>query len=284
MIYKLLPVDSAWIMVHTHFLGPQDAPLLVMWHGVMRSSRTFAPLWPHLCPTWRLHLIDHRGHGLSPWRDRYLVSDYTADAVASVRQLVQPAVLYGHSLGALVAAGVAAELPHLVRAIILEDPPSPAFLGNPEASSYGAIFRGFQEAARQKGATIAELTALLAALRVVGPTGEVSLGTIRDASSLRLSARMLLELDPETMKPLIAGEWLQGVDFQAVLRRIRCPVLLLQADNTAGGMLSESESQTLRDCLTDVTLARFPGIGHQIHWLATEPLLRSVLAFLESLP
>jgi pimeloyl-ACP methyl ester carboxylesterase len=187
-------------------------------------------------------------------------------------------------LGALVAAGVAAELPQLVRAAVLEDPPSSPFLANPDATGYGAIFRGFQEASRRKSATVAEMAAVLAALSVPTATGAVTLGTLRDATSLRLSARMLTELDPEAITPLVAGRWLEGIDFQAVLRRVRCPVLLLQADEAAGGMLSDAEAAKMLACLGDGSPARFPGIGHQIHWLAPEALLRHLLAFLEALP
>jgi pimeloyl-ACP methyl ester carboxylesterase len=109
------------------------------------------------------------------------------------------------------------------------------------------------------------------------------LNTGRDPASLRLTARMLLQLDPFAIDPLLAGRWLDGIDFHAVLRKVRCPVLLLQADKVAGGMLSDPEFAKMTGCLADVTPARFPGVGHLIHWLSPEALLRHVLAFLESL-
>ena len=51
------------------------------------------------------------------------MSDYAADALAFVEALPSPATLYGHSLGALVAASVAAALPGRVAGVVLEDPP-----------------------------------------------------------------------------------------------------------------------------------------------------------------
>lgn len=245
---------------------------MLLWHGVMRSYRSFAPLWPLLAQRWHLHLADHRGHGHAPWGGPYLVRDYAADAEACLNDLGEPAVLYGHSLGALTAAWCAASLPHLARAVILEDPPPPSFLANPDATPYGRVFREFERVARNKEATIPQATAALQAL-----------GLPRDPASLRLSARMLLDLDPEVLPPLIQGRWLEGVDFPSVLRRIQCPVLLLQADVAAGGMLSDPEADAMRACLSDVTLARLPGVGHQAHWLATADLARHLLAFLESL-
>ncbi|MBY0227825.1 MAG: lysophospholipase [Gemmataceae bacterium] len=233
----------------------------------MRSSRTFAPLLPALAP-WTPQAFDHRGHGAAPWAASYLVADYAADAMGLVRE---PCILYGHSLGALVAACVAAESPHPV-AVILEDPPSPAFLADVDATAYGKLFRDFQAIARRKDKSVSELAADLRALNLP-----------RDAASLRLSARMLAELDPAALDPLIGDRWLEGIDLHAVLKRIRCPVLLLQADEAAGGMLSDLESGKMLACIEDATPARFAGAGHQLHWLATEALLRHVLAFLESL-
>ena len=268
-------------MLHLQTLGCADGPPLVMWHGVMRSSRTFAPLVGALASRWRLHLPDHRGHGLSLRADSYLVADHISDAVELVRSLPSPAILYGHSLGALVAAGVAAAVPERVAGAVLEDPPSPSFLANLDSTAYGSIFRGMQALSRRKEASVAQIAADLAALPL--PGGMV-LGQIRDATSLRLSARLLREMDPEALSAVLANRWLEGIDFPTVLRRVRCPVLLLRADDAAGGMLSAAEAAMMAEALADPVSISFPGIGHQIHWQATEPLLRHLLAFLESLP
>lgn len=54
----------------------------------------------------------------------YRRSDYAQDVEALVRQQIrEPAILFGHSLGAVVALWVAAYAPELVRGLVLEDPP-----------------------------------------------------------------------------------------------------------------------------------------------------------------
>ena len=105
--------------------GPRNGPAIVFFHGVTRRWQSFVPLIPALSTRWHIHALDHRGHGQSSRaKFGYLVRDYVHDAVAFVQQQVQgPVVLYGHSLGAMVAAGVAAELPQQVQGAILEDPP-----------------------------------------------------------------------------------------------------------------------------------------------------------------
>ena len=63
---------------------------------------------------------------------------------------------------------------------------------------------------------------------------------------------------------------------------LKCPSLLLQADYTTGGMLTEEDAQHVCEVNADVTRVRFLGVAHGIHWTATPQLLNTVLPFLES--
>src|SRR5262245_27870920 len=101
--------------------GPESGPPLLLLHGVTRGWRDFAPLLPALSWRWHIFALDLRGHGRS---DRcpgsYLVLDYLADVGQLLSHyLPAGAVLYGHSLGGLVALAAAALVPQQVRAVIL---------------------------------------------------------------------------------------------------------------------------------------------------------------------
>ena len=64
-------------------MSSNDAPALVMLHGVTRRWQTFLPLWSSLAQRWQLSAIDFRGHGLSDnLNGRYLVCDYAEDVMA----------------------------------------------------------------------------------------------------------------------------------------------------------------------------------------------------------
>ena len=127
--------------------GRREGPPLLFLHGLGRCGRDFAPLFAGLAPWGRPIAVDHRGHGRSGRTADYRVVDYVADAIAVLRTLEQPAVLIGHSLGALTALGVAAAEPERVRGAVLLDPPGPGFLANLDATPYAPMWRAMQRLA-----------------------------------------------------------------------------------------------------------------------------------------
>lgn len=265
--------------------GPAHGPPLLLLHGVLRCWQDFAPLLPALSARWQVHALDHRGHGRSGRTPgNYLVADYARDAVSYLGQFNQPAVLYGHSLGAMVAAAAAAAAPQAVKALVLEDPPFDTMGPRIARTSFHSLFVAYENLLG-RSRSVPELARELAEVRVTTPGADksVRLGDVRDAASLRFSASCLAKVDPQVLAPIVAGRWLEGYDRSRVLAGIRCPVLLLQADESAGGMLVDSDAAEAQQAIADCTLIRVPGVGHLIHWSAIETTLRLVLPFLESL-
>src|SRR2546421_2609056 len=106
--------------------GPAHGPPLLFLHGVLRCWQDFLPLIPALSLRWQVHAFDFRGHGRSaPRTFHYRVRDYVEDAEAFLLHACPaPAVVCGHSLGAMVAlAAAAGPAADRCRALILEDPP-----------------------------------------------------------------------------------------------------------------------------------------------------------------
>jgi pimeloyl-ACP methyl ester carboxylesterase len=181
-------------------------------------------------------------------------------------EIGEPVVILGHSLGAMVAAGVAAALPALVRGVVLEDPPFHSMGRRIAGTAWEAQFTGMRAAA-SAGGTVEELAAALADIELPLPDGRtIKLGEVRDAAAIRWSAACLATLDPEVLAPVIAGHWLDGYDPESIARRIRCPCVLLQADAAAGGALAEDEARAFVAAAGNCEVERFPGSGHQLHW------------------
>lgn len=266
-------------------VGPANGPPLLLLHGVSRRWQDFVPLFPFLTPRWQVLALDFRGHGKSERAPRqYHVVEFVRDAVAIVEHLVsEPAVIFGHSLGALVAAGTAAQVPQLVRSVILEDPPSAELLRNIRGTPFFAQFSGMQLLAGDK-ADLSTLVQQLAAIPLPGPAGTTQrLGDSRDAAALRFSARCLKELDPDVFTSLIAGRWLDGYVVEKIMTGVTCPALILRGDESRGGMLTRTEAMRWTGAMRDGTLIDVPHVGHLLHWMATETTARLTLAFLESL-
>ena len=241
-------------------------PTLLLLHGVTRCGGDWDPLLPQLAAQWQTIALDHRGHGGSSRGESYLVTDYVADAVRFVRdEVAGPLVILGHSLGAMAAAGVAAELPQVVRGVVLEDPPFHTMGNRIAGSAWQAQFLGMREIAR-RGGSIEESTDALADIRLpAGEGGFKRLGDLRHRAALAWSAQCLNRLDPQVLTPVIEGRWLDGFEVAAVLSRVRCRALLLQADPTAGGALTDADAALAMTALPSARHIRFPGVGHQIH-------------------
>jgi pimeloyl-ACP methyl ester carboxylesterase len=265
---------------------PSGAPLLLL-HGVTRRWQDFQPILPALAFEHRVAAFDLRGHGRSGRTlGAYRVADYAGDVVAYLRARADdgPAVVLGHSLGAMVAAAVAAEAPALVRAVVLEDPTFEMTGRRREETSFPDLFRAFR---RHAGSTrpVAEIAAELAEapIRVPGRPRPARLGELRDAVGLRASAACLKRLDPDVLAAPLEGRWLDGYDVPATLARVGCPTLLVRGDFAAGGALPEDYAAELVAAIRDLADVRLPGVGHNVHGTQPEGFTRLVLGFLGSL-
>lgn len=271
--------------IRLHRTNCGAGPVLLLLHGVTRCGADWEPLLPALAKHWKVIALDQRGHGTSPRAGSYLVTDYVADVVRFVQEeTADPVVIFGHSLGAMVAAAVAAELPARVRGIILEDPPFHTMGNRIASSTWQAQFTGMREAAR-KGGSVGDITDALADIRLPASGGGFKhLGDLRDRASLAWSAQCLSQLDPEVLTPVIEGRWLDGYDFPSLLSGLRCPSLLLQADPSAGGALTDADAESLKSIVSDCQHVRFPGCGHNLHRDRPESVLQAFADIAASLP
>ncbi|MGD0215682.1 MAG: alpha/beta hydrolase [Terriglobales bacterium] len=265
--------------------GPANGPPLVLLHGLGRRWQVFLPVIPALSLRWHIFAPDLRGHGKSSHVARgYHGPQYSDDLAALLRERVgAPAVLFGHSLGGMLAMWVASHYPELVRALILGDNIIVArHLRNP---MYAALFKGLRDLARQ-GGSVEQIADGIGNIVLPSPSGRL----VRicefpgnDEAYLLAWARSVKQVDPDAYDMTLDGSSLEGWDGETVLRGITCPTLLLQASEELGGMMSDSDVALAKSLLPHHAHVRFENLGHALFIQQPEPVLRAVTNFVESL-
>lgn len=118
---RVTPVRSVdGVRLHTEVFGPEDAPPVVLAHGITCAIRVWAYQIADLARDHRVIAYDHRGHGRSgvpPRRGNYSLDYLAADLDAVLEATVAPherAVLAGHSMGGIAITSWAERFPERV--------------------------------------------------------------------------------------------------------------------------------------------------------------------------
>lgn len=237
-------------------VGDPDADVsAVFLHGITANHRTWSSLVPRLERfDWCCHLLDTRGHGLSPRPPSgYSLDDLSADIVDTVG--TEPTVVIDHSFGGLLAAW--ATLGGVIRpqALVLEDPthyvPSAEFAD-----------RRLDDSRRLP----LDLTAFLA--------------SFPDWSDQ--DARERIAGLEQVSWPAIEAAFRDNApwDIRHDLGQLRerCPVLYLKPAHSE--WVRDSEVPHVRDVLGADHVVEVPHVGHGVHRDAPQLFVNAVLAFL----
>lgn len=120
------------VTLHVEVLGEgraNDGPPVVMLHGLLVGNMAtwYFTAAPALAARHKVVLFDLRGHGLSARaRSGYDVATMTRDLATVVERVVgAPAIVVGHSYGAVVAMNFAKEHPERVLKLVVVEAPLP---------------------------------------------------------------------------------------------------------------------------------------------------------------
>jgi pimeloyl-ACP methyl ester carboxylesterase len=266
--------------------GPEHGPPLVLLHGLGRRWQVFLPLIPALSEGWHIFAPDLRGHGESSHVARgYHGPEYAEDIVRLLRERVwAPAVLFGHSLGGMLAMWIASHHPELVRALILGD--NRIVIGKLHHPMYKALFSGLRDLAR-KGGSVEQIAEGIGEIVLPAPggNGSVSIRNLpgNDEAYLISWAQCVLRADPDTYDMVVDGSSVEGWDGETMLRGIICPTLLLQGTTELGGLMSDADVALAMRLLPHPAHVKFRNLGHALFIQQPEPVLREITSFLESL-
>lgn len=252
--------------------GDDDAPPLLLLHGIISSSRTWDWLVPKIADKHRVIRLDFRGHGESDRApERYQFVDYVSDAIAACEQVAgTPALVIGHSLGGATAAALAQQRPDLVRAALLEDAP----LADPEAGealqnddgSENALVEAFKmmrqmiPQIQESGVSTPEFSQMLTT--TPSPSGE-TFGELLIADGVESMAYGMLHVDATVLDGVVNGTMVPAFDPNAP---INVPVTAVAADPASPDAVTQpSDLDKLRSMSPEVEAVTIAGAGHLIH-------------------
>jgi N-formylmaleamate deformylase len=235
-------------------------PVLVLQHGFTDNGLCFAPVAQALAADFDVILPDARAHG----RSARVAPDETLDQAADLAGLlgalgVRQAVVGGHSMGAQIAADLAARFPELVTALVLEDPPWR--LPSPGAAAGGPPLGPWLLGLRQHS-----LEQVLADCRQEHPAWP--------EPYVRAWCQGKLELDLNYLAlPGRPSRWQERV------LAIRCPALLITADPAVGGIVTPEAAALVQSLNPRFRVINFPGVGHHVRFAAHEAYVQAFGAF-----
>lgn len=277
-------VHNGDLPLHIEVDGPDDAPPVVLLHGITSTVRTWSWLVPHLAPRYRVVRLDFRGHGQSGRAPgEYQLQHYVSDAAAVCEWAAAPCIVVGHSLGGATALGIGQTRPDLVRAIAAEDPPI-AVAERLEGNSLLDGFRLMRESVPRLQADRVPAE-MIAGFMANAPTGSGTFGELLHQDAIDAMAAGLLELDATVLDDVVDGRSLSPV--YDVDRPLPVPALVVAADPAKPDCVARTaDLQRLRASSPHAEVVVAEGSGHLVHdELAHRGMfLDALLSFLSRVP
>ncbi len=249
------------------------APMVLL-HGLSSQKEQWQPVIPALAAHWHIYRPDLRGHGTSGHpADGYATGDYARDIGTLLKHIGAPAVVMGHSLGALVTIAVAADYPDLTRAVILLDPPLSTWTTQIDNTvPPGNIFQVIYDL--NSGAQTRE--EMIPRFRSMLPPGA-------DDNAVQGMMAYMSRVAAGTVKAALDNAMWKGRDLPRDLQNIKCPVLLIHADADHGGAMPEQDIAFFKANCPSATVVRIPEADHGLHMTdQPEIALKHINEFLAS--
>lgn len=264
--------DTGEVKIHYVEFAAAGSPL-VMLHGLTDRWQTYQPIIPLFTPAWHVYACDLRGHGQSGRVEgRYCVPDYAQDIAAFLRQQVrEPAVVLGHSLGALTALGTAVQAPEFVQGLVLVDPPlcvrNLSVKGTPEVYKWFSWVHEIVTSAQT-------LDEVAARYRAFAPE-------TNEAIAKEMAVRVM-NVAADTVDITLHDRLIEGFDLGQAFQQVKCPTLLLHGDWSQGAAVRDEDAAFVRDNLPDTVIVKIPNGTHGFLWEQTDATMQHIEAFLQS--
>jgi 3-oxoadipate enol-lactonase len=256
--------------------GPEEAPGLLLVHGIGGAKEDFADHVEAFARDHRVVTFDHRGHGESDAPDD--PAAYSLDRLAADAQAVVEATglhdlrLLGHSMGGMVVRRLVLAAPEQVAAVVFMDTSA----GPPPGLDREVVALGV-EVARTQG--LAVLKALSDELDLLGSPSYQRV--LAERPGFRAYADYKWNAQSPVMWAEIVDDIVHQPDQLAQLASLRVPVLGIVGDEDTTFL------QPMRDIVAAVPGAELvvvPGAGHSPQFENPPIWQKAMERFLASVP
>lgn len=246
--------------INIHYLewGAENAPPLVLLHGLRGHARVWEDVAEALCGDYHVYALDQRGRGDT---DHAPGGDYSTDAfLADLAGFVDAIgldkfILFGHSMGGRNSMAFAGQYPERLERLCIVDigPRIEPAGGNritEELRSLPPQFDNFEDALAhvQTGNRFASEAVMRR--RLGGQTYETADGKIG------------WKFDMEIREQRINGTAAPAADLWPALERITCPTLVVRGTET--DLLTEETARQMIDTLAQGALVEIERAGHMV--------------------
>ncbi len=248
-----------WKGIKLHVLEfGSSGPNVLLIPGITSPAITWAFVARRLAETARVIVMDSRGRGLSDQRNglSHTTSDYADDAAGVIQELgLGPAVVIGHSMGARVAAQLAANAPALVSRCVLADPP----VSGPGRRPYPSQLQKYLDAIDQAS------------------RGEpIPVRPSFTPEQIRIRAEWLPTCNKEAI--IQSHRAFHEEDMFVNLPKILSPTLLVYAGQ--GGVIMDTDAHEIMSHLQIGTKIKIDAVGHMMPFDDLELFLAAVTPFI----
>jgi pimeloyl-ACP methyl ester carboxylesterase len=248
--------------------GPKNGPALVMLHAQMEDWFDYSRVLPQLSKSYHIFVIDYHGHGKTTAPVTSMDANDIGNDLATFMQtkIGEAAYVTGNSSGGLLTAWLAANKPDLVKAVVLEDPPlfsseyprikttvayqsfanSHTYVNSSDpANDFLLYWLNNSPAFVANYIGTEKLSYLVAAINIYKTSHPGEPVELPIPASLSMLFRGISKYDPHFGDAFYTGTWNAGFNHAEALKKIKCPVLLLQANYevTTQGILDGAMDQ-----------------------------------------
>jgi pimeloyl-ACP methyl ester carboxylesterase len=249
--------------------GPANGSSLVLLHGGTARWQELNPLITELEHHWHVYACDKRGHGKSDRAASYRVVDFFPDTVTFIKHHIgAPTVLLGHSGGAIVALGVAAQIPELIQAVIVLDPPLFLREESLKSSYVYSYFLGVYHIITQQRTAHEVFSELFPDI---------------DEAGVQHLEEMIRLVDLGFVKVLLEDRYFEGLDARRLLEKVTCPTLLLYGEIEKGAVVRDKDVEYFLDHIPNGTAIQIKDAGHLLQWDQPVRTLKHIEEFLGNL-